>query len=392
MTIRLTDPAFLADPGPKLRELREQGPLTPIRMPIVGKIRATTSDAAARALLKDPRFLRQPGQHAFWWMPGFLRPMLSTLIIRDGADHRRLRHLVELAFAKSTIADLRPQIIAEADRLLDAAAPAREVDIEAVYTRPLPFNVICELMGLPADLRARAARGIAPLSHITGPLSTLAALFRLRGVFRAFAAEFDRVRATPGRGLISELVAARQDGDLLSQEECLAMVMTLFLAGHETTVHLINHAVLAMIRDPSLLAHFRDHPETRHLMIEEFLRLYSPVMITKMMTATEDLTFLGEPVRKGDRLCAFLLAANHDPAARDDPHAFCPDRRPNAHLAFGFGPHVCLGMQLARAEAEVAIDRLFARFPKAALSGPAPDWLRRPGLRARTGLRLILEP
>ena len=167
-------------------------------------------------------------------------------------------------------------------------------------------------------------------------------------------------------------------------------VAIFFLAGHETTVHRINHAILAMVEDPALLAHFRDHPETRHLMIEEFLRLFSPVMITKMMVAREDLAFMGAPVRRGERLAAFLLAANHDPDAIDSPGQMIPDRRPNAHLGFGFGPHVCLGMQLARAETEIALDRLFTRFPDATRAGPAPGWLRRPGLRARTDLRLHL--
>ena len=394
MTLSLTDPAFLTDPAPTLAAMRAGGPLATIRMPVIGRLRVTTSDAAARALLKDERFLRdlrQINRRPYWWMPGFLRPMLSTLIIRDGADHRRLRHLVELAFAKSTVDALRPEITARADHLLAAADRSGPVDIEVAYTRPLPFEVISALLGLPEPLRARAARDVAPLSHIRGPASTFAALLRLRGVMRAFSDEIARVQRSPGPGLISHLVQARHDGDQLSHDELLAMIMTLFLAGHETTVHLMNHAILAMVEDRALIAHFRDHPELRHLMIEEFLRLWSPVVMTKPMIAREDLEFLGMPVRKGEQLAACLLAANHDPQAVARADEMIPDRRPNAHLGFGFGPHVCLGMQLARAETEIALDRLFARFPDARLADPAPGWLRRPGLRARTGLRLHLR-
>ena len=394
MTLSLTDPAFLTDPGPRLATMRAEGPLATIRMPVIGQLRVTTSDAAARALLKDDRFLRdvrQFHQRPYWWMPGFLRPMLSTLIIRDREDHRRLRHLVELAFARSTIEALRPEIAARADQLLAAADRSGPVDIETAYTRPLPFEVISTLLGLPEALRAQAARDVAPLSHIRGTASTVAAILRLRGVMRAFSDEIARVQRSPGPGLISHLVQARHDGDKLSRDELLAMVMTLFLAGHETTVHLMNHAILAMVEDRALLAHFRDHPELRHLMIEEFLRLWSPVVMTKPMIAREDLEFLGMAVRKGERLAACLLAANHDPEAVPRPGRMIPDRRPNAHLGFGFGPHVCLGMQLARAETEIALDRLFLRFPEAGLSDPSPGWLRRPGLRARTGLRLHLR-
>jgi cytochrome P450 PksS len=327
----------------------------------------------------------------FWWLPPFMRPMLSTLIVRDGEDHRRLRRLVEIAFAKATIADLRPQIVTRADQLLDVVGTGRDVDIETAFTRPLPFDVISALLGLPDALRTRAARDLAPLSHIRGTGSALLALTRLRGVMRAFRADLAHVRQHPRPGLVSDLVAARDGTDQLTQDELLAMVMTLFLAGHETTVHLLNHAIFALVSDPALMTHFRTHPDTRHLMIEEFLRYWSPVVLTKVLIAREDLEFMGEPVRKGERLAAFLLAANYDPAAAEEPDTMQPERRPNAHLAFGFGPHVCLGMQLARAETEIALDRLFARFPEASLSGTGPDWLRRPGLRARTGLRLDLS-
>lgn len=394
MTLRLTDPAFLANPGPQLAALRASGPLAQARLPVVGQVQITTTDAAARALLKDPRFARDPrgaGAQKYWWMPRFMRPMLSTLIIRDGEDHRRLRHLVELAFAKSTIADLRPQIARKADDLLRAIGPGQDIDIEHLYTRPLPFDVIATLLGLPDPLRARAARDMAPLSHIRGTWSVLRALMRMRGMMHAFRADFEQVRKAPRPGLVSDLVAAQQGEDRLSEDELLAMVVTLFLAGHETTVHLLNHAILAMVEDASLLAHFRDQPDRRHLMIEEFLRLWTPVALSKVMIAREDLIFMDTPVQKGARLVAFLLAANHDPDAAPNPAEMQPDRRPNAHLAFGFGPHVCLGMQLARAEAEIALDRLFTRFPDASLAEPRPGWLARPGLRARTGLRLHLR-
>lgn len=397
MSFRLTDPEFLADPAPQLARLRAEGALVRTRMPLVGPLWLTTTDAAARTLLKDPRFLRDPKPitgksitRQFWWMPRFMAPLTQTLIVKDDPEHKRLRGLVDQAFARTAIEDLRPEITDLADRLLDRAGPGRNVDIVAAYTRKLPFEVISTLLGVPDDMRDRVAAGIAPLSHVTGPLGLVRALFRLRGVMAEFRGLFEAVRTTPRRGLISRMVAARDGSDALSEDELLAMSLTLFLAGHETTVHLINAAIFAMADDPALLAHFRDHPETRHLMIEEFLRHVSPVAMTKMLFAREDLDFLGTQVKKGEKLSAFLLAANYDPARAEAPERFVPDRRPNAHLGFGYGPHVCLGMQLARIEAEVALDRLFARYPDARIAGGHPGWTRRPGLRALKGLRLDL--
>jgi cytochrome P450 PksS len=127
------------------------------------------------------------------------------------------------------------------------------------------------------------------------------------------------------------------------------------------------------------------------LAVEEFLRFHSPVMLTKMHYAREDLVFEGVPLRKGSRVSAFLLAANYDPARVEAPEELHPHRRPNAHLAFGFGPHVCLGMQLARAEARVAIARFFDRFPEATLV-EQPAYARRFGIRGYRRLQVQLRP
>ncbi|MBF9036627.1 cytochrome P450 [Rhodobacterales bacterium HKCCE2091] len=397
MRYRLTDPAFLADPGPVLARMRAEGPLVTVRLPLVGRVRLTTGDAAARALLKDRRFSRDPTgptgrpmRRQFWWMPRFMAPMTESLIARDDPDHARLRGLAEGAFARIAVEDLKPELAAIADELLDAAGPARGVDIETAYTRPLPLRAISALLGLPDDLRARVAADIAPLSHVTGPVQAVMALFRMKSALAAFRDHFADLRRAPRPGLASALVEAAGEHGQLTDDELLATVMTLFLAGHETTLHLIGASLHALASDAGLRAHFDAHPDRRGLLIEEFLRHVSPVMMTKMLFANEDLEFEGVPVRRGEKLSAFLLAANHDPARFDDPGRLVPDRRPNPHLGFGHGPHTCLGMQLARAEALVALDRLFARYPATRLADPPPKWLRRPGLHALTGLRLDL--
>ncbi len=397
MAYRLTDPAFLANPAPILAQMRAEGPLARVQVPLVGQVWMTTSDAAARALLKDTdRFRRDPepitGKNLarrFWWMPRYMAPLTRNLVVQDDPEHKRLRRLVERAFARTTIEDLRPEITALADDLLDQLPNSGSVDIVSTYTRRLPFLVICAHLGIPPARRARLAARIAPLSHVTSPLRAAYALLRLKGAMAEMRAEFAAARAAPGPGLISALIAG--DGaDHLSEDELLAMVMTLFIAGHETTVHLINSAILAMIQTPDLKQRLRDAPEARHLMIEEFMRFFSPVMITKAHFAVADADILGHPVKRGEMVTAGLLAANHDPTRVDTPEELRPDRRPNAHLGFGFGPHVCLGMQLARLEAEIALERLIARHPYFDLAGPPPPYLKRPGLRAPAYLRLRL--
>jgi cytochrome P450 len=392
----ITAPAFLADPAPVLARMREAGPLVPVRVPLVGRTWVTTTDAAARALLKDARFARDPKaatgrtmRRTLWFLPGFLSPMLDSLILKDGEDHRRLRGLVDRAFARTAIDDLVPEMERMADGLLDGLDPSRPLDLIPAYARPLPLLAICALLGVPEADRARIARWITPLSA-PGPTTILRAMPGLWRVMRHFRADLGTVRRTDRPGLIRELVRAEGEGHRLSEEEVLSMVVLLFLAGHETTVHLIADSVWSLLADEALRAEVMGDPARLPLAVEEMLRFHSPVMMTKMHYALADLTFEGVALRRGERVAAFLLAANHDPARIEAPGELRPHRRPNAHVAFGFGPHVCLGMQLARAEARVALARLFARFPDARLEG-APAYARRFGIRGvpRLMVRLV---
>lgn len=391
----LTSSAFLADPGPQLARMRAHGPLVETRVPLIGRTFVTTTDAAARALLKDPRFVRDPRgatgkslRRTLWFLPGFLAPMFDSLILKDGPEHRRLRGLVDRAFARTAIDDLEPDLVRMADGLLDGLDPVRPVDLKAAYARPLPLLAICALLGIPDADRERVTRWITPLSD-PGPTTILRAMPGLWRVLRHFRGDLETVRRTGRAGLIGELVRAEEAGARLTDDEVLSMVVLLFLAGHETTVHLITDAIGSILSDRDLREDLLAHPARLSLAVEEFLRFHSPVMVTKMHHAREDLVFEGVALKKGSRAAAFLLAANHDPARVEYPHEFRAQRRPNAHLAFGFGPHVCLGMQLARAETRVAVAHFLARFPNArALEKPV--YARRFGIRGyrRTLVRL----
>lgn len=395
----LRDRDFLADPAPVLAQMRAAGPLVRVRLPLMGDTWMTTTDAAARKLLKDTRFRRdyqavtgKPLTRKFWWMPGFMKPLMQNIILKDGKDHKRLRGLVDLAFARTTIDTMRPRLAEIADTLLDQINPDQPVDITATYARALPLLAICELLGVPDQDREKITRWIAPISGPTSLWMMLRALPALRRVMQHFRADFKTVVQTGRPGLIHDLVMAEQNGEKLNEDELLSMVFTLFIAGHETTVYLITNAIRSLAQDAELRARLVQDPAQISIAVEEFMRFWSPVMMTKGMYATQNLDFDGVQVAKGDQASALLLAANHDPARFDPASALIADRRPNAHLGFGHGPHVCLGIQLARAEAQIALERLLTRFPDLALTGPAPSFGRRIGMRGFSKLMVRLRP
>ena len=397
MAFDITSRAFLEDPGPILQQMRRDGPIVAIRIPLIGRIWVTTTDAAARHVLKSPElFVRDSAvadgrtlAQRFWWLPPFMKPLLQNMLATDGEAHKRLRGLVETAFARTSITDLRPRIEVISNELLDQLAAGQTLDIQKHFARPLPLQTICEMMGITQAERDQIAHWITPISGPTSGWTMLRALPGLWRIMRHFEKDFERVRETPRQGLISDLVHADIGGDKLSREELLAMVVTLFIAGHETTVHLISNGIHGLLQDRDAMKAMTGDKAQVSLLIEEFMRHSSPVMMTKPHFVTKDTDYEGIRLKKGDQIAALLIGANHDPDRFEAPEKFIPARRPNPHLGFGHGPHVCLGMQLARAEAEVALTTLFDRFPNMTLVA-SPTRSRRTGIHGFNGLQVTL--
>lgn len=397
--LNMTDAGFLADPSARLAQLRAASPLARSRFPVVGDIFVTTTDAAARAVLKDSDLFRRDPKpitgkslaQSVRWLPRAMVPLTKNMVTLDGEDHKRLRRLVEQAFMRTAIDDLRPEITRIAQDLLARIDADQPVDIIAAYSRELPFEVICLMLGIDRSHWPELKRRIKPISSVNNAAMAVWAFLRLGKTVRLIRRLIDDARDTNAPGLMGALARAEADGDRLSADECLAMVFTLFVAGHETTVHLINNMILGLIDRPDLTT---VPQEDMFLLVEEFMRHASPVMTTKMMFVARDVDWHGVPLKKGDRVAALLIGANRDPARFDDPDRLIPDRRPNAHLGFGHGPHVCLGMQLARAEAQIAVTELFNRFPMATLAEPRENirYLKRVGIRGPDRLRIRLRP
>ncbi|MEU3405993.1 cytochrome P450 [Streptomyces sp. NPDC006670] len=393
------DPAFVTDPFPLYRQLREAGPVR--HVVIAGGLEAflvTRYDDALDALsdarlssdvrdASDTRLLRQ--------LPEVEREsMLSTMLRSDPPDHTRLRRLVSKAFTARRVAGMRPRIQALTDRLLDALAPAGHADLVAEFALPLPVAVISELLGVPVDDRhdfqhwtdLMIRRGAEP----PDPAVVNEAWQHMRAYVAGLIGD---KRAEPGDDLLSGLVTARDEEGRLSEDELVAMVFLLLAAGYITTVNLIGGGIAMLLAHPRQLDLLRSDPALLPGAIEEFLRYDGPVSPGIARFAREDLEIAGVRVPRGATVLIGSALADRDPARFPDPERLDVTRRDNAHLAFGHGIHYCLGAPLARLEGEIAIGTVLRRLPGLALAVPpdAVPW-RPGGLRGPESLPVTFVP
>jgi cytochrome P450 len=319
------------------------------------------------------------------------RVLAQTMLTLDDPDHRRLRKLVDSPFRRDRIEALRPSVIRIADELLDEMERLGNYDLVLGFSRELPLRVIAEMLGLPDELRKNTQAWMGRFADIRSLGSALGVLPNIGRMMKEMRKEFARRRSEPGPGLVSELVQAESDGDRLSEDELLGMVFLLFIAGHETTTHLISTAMLDLLQHPSQLEMLRADPGLMANAVEELHRHNSPVQATKPRMARHDMEFHGVRLKQGDRVFGLLASSNADPAHFADPERLDLARPGVRHAGYGGGMHLCLGMHLARIETEIALERILARWPSIALGQPAEEirWLPRPGMRGP--LRLPLK-
>lgn len=333
----------------------------------------------ARAALNDPRLskdmqaaLASGGEVVAEGLPGptFARHMLVV----DPPDHTRLRHLVASAFSVRRIEALRPHVQNIVDDLLDGIAgrgPEEQVDLVASFAFPLPFTVICELLGVP--IAERAAFGTA-LIALLAPTSTPEEYALAKQASDAVVAMLTTLvgekRDAPGDDLISALINERDGDELLDQRELLSTIFQLIVAGHDTTASLIGNSVVALLRHPEQLATLRADPDKMPAAIEEFLRYDAPVPHSTFRYAREPIDIGGVTIPAGAQVIINLASANRDPNHYSRPELLDIDRADSRHLAFGHGIHFCLGAPLARMEGRLALDSLLHRFPHLRLAVP----------------------
>jgi cytochrome P450 len=381
-------PEIIADPFPIFARLRDADPVH--RSDRLGGW-VLTRYADVRAVLFDRRasadrispfrdHLPPPQQTT-------LKDLLVTLglwaVFNDPPEHTRRRALLNQAFTARRVAALRPRIEAVVDRLIDKLAPRAEFDLIADFAYPLPATVIADMIGVPVEDLDRFKSWSDDIAAFVGsalatPDKRERAQRGVRDMSEYFTLMVADHRARPRDDILSALIAAEEQGKVLSEREIVASCMLLLFAGHETTTNLIGNGMLALLRHPDQLALLRARPELAAPAVEEMLRYDGP---TQAMTrvALEDLTFVGAAgerrvVARGDRIFALLNAANRDPAVFAEPDRFLIARPENRHLSFGYGLHFCLGAPLARLEAEIGVAALLRRLPDLALEHEHPPW------------------
>jgi len=393
-SVNLLTSDFKADPFPFYARLRTENPVCCVKLSVLPRIReawlVTRYDDVV-SVLKDPRFAKDRAQSRVQpWFPPFVRPLEHNMLDQDEPDHGRLRAAVYKAFTPNMVEGLRERIQAITDQLLDAAIAQGKDSMDLVrdFALPLPLTVIGELLGIPDQDREKfhswSKAAIRPLSVIN-VVRTLPVMWAFVRYFRKL---FPRLKTTPREGILSALVNVGDASDRLSGDELLGMAMILVIAGHETTVNLIASGTLALLESPEQLDLLRQTPSLMGPAVEELLRFTSPVEMATTRFAREDITVNGTTIPRGALVMVVLASANRDEKQFDRADELNLRRQNNRHVAFGLGPHFCLGAPLARVEAQIAINTLLRRMPNLKLACPVKTlrWRATPVLRGLESL------
>src|SRR5438552_734045 len=395
--VDVTNAKFKANPFPFYAQLRAEAPVFPVTVPMPTKQRAwlVTRYSDVQDVLKDARFSKDP-RNALTpeqlkkvpWVPPMFKPLERNMLDLDSPDHTRLRALVHKAFTPRMIEQMRDQIQALTNELLDAAEPKGSMDLIADFALPLPLTIIGHILGVPAkdnDKFHRWTKTLLSAETNMNYVVLIPTIMRFMGYMKKLIKER---RAHPKDDLVTALIQAKDGSDKLSEDEVLAMIFLLLIAGHETTVNLIGSGSLALLQHPDQLEKLRSEPAVIKPAIEELVRFVCPVEMATERYAREDITIAEITIPRGELVMAVIGSANRDANYFDNPDSLDITRKNNKHLAFGHGAHFCLGASLARLEGEIAISTLIQRMPNLRLSLP-PDQLRWRGTFLLRGLEAL---
>lgn len=351
----LTSSAFIEDPYRTYEELRRKDPVH--RMRLVEAWALTRYEDVQDVLIDHKRFTNSERNYDYM--------QYRTFLDLDPPDHTRLRGLVSKAFTPRAVRELGPRIQGLVDELLDAVAGKDRIDLISDFAFPLPVIVIAEMLGVPAEDRARFREWSDDIALSVNPLLNSEQIERVQQateeLFDYFEGIIEQRRQAPQNDMISALLAAEEEGDRLTHEELLSTLMLLLVAGNETTRNLIGNGMLALLKSPAQLQRLRDHPELLDSAINELLRFDSPVQIDSR-NAIDDVEIGGKRIAAGQRILAIVGAANRDPQVFANPDELDIGRDEVSHLSFGRGIHYCLGSPLAILEGRIAFTSLLERF------------------------------
>ena len=366
------DPAFRANPYPHYKPLLA-GP--PRILDLFGPTAMITRFADVTAVLRDHAHFssvrpRDPSE------PPNEGPFAGarTMLFSDPPMHTRLRRLVSRDFTPRRIREMEPRIREIAKELIDATSRKGDFHVMSGIANALPVMVIAEMLGVPPELNAKFKHWsdtiIGGDNNVPGAPQPPESIRAIDELGDYFTAEIEKRRANPGPDLVSALVAAHDEGEVMSAADLLSFVTLLLVAGNETTTNLIGNGTLALGRHPDQLDALKRDPAMLPRAIEEMLRYDGPVQSTVRFTK-QPVQLGGTEIPAGAFAMMIVAAADRDPAQFKNPEKFDITRDPNEHVAFGEGIHFCIGAPLARMEARIAFEAMLERFPRLRLKDPA---------------------
>jgi cytochrome P450 len=393
--VNIASSEFKADPFPFYKVLRSEAPVYQTKLPDRRNVWLVTRYNDVLSVLKDDRFSKDKiNARTPPWLPPMFRPLLRNMLDVDVPDHTRLRGLVQKVFTVRLIENLRERIQDLADELLNQTQAEGGMDLVRDYAIHIPTTIIAEMLGVPIEDRHKFHRwSSAAISATSSRWGIVVALPQGVAFLRYIRRLVKSRRATPKDDLVTALVQAEEAGDQLSEDELVAMIFLLLVAGHETTVNLIGNGMLALLENPDQMSKLRDNPASIKTAVEELLRYNGPLETATERYAREETTLAGVTIPRGELVLAVLASANRDEQQFEHADRLDLEREPNPHVAFGFGIHYCLGASLARLEGQIAIATLLRRIPnlKVAIPSDALRWRRGLVLRGLESLPVMFD-
>ncbi|MEU5726493.1 cytochrome P450 [Micromonospora sp. NPDC047738] len=384
---------FAADPYPSFARLRDDRPVCPVSSPRFDQYLITRYDDAKTALT-DPRLSKDlygPGQHYLRLFGPNSEGLNKNMLNSDPPEHTRLRRIISQAFAPRRIEALRPRVAQIVDGLLDRIVPQGQAELMHEFAIPLPMMVICELLGIPEADHGRVLDWTQVIrtsgSSRRPPQEERAAVQEAQLKLHDYLVDLMQAkRAHPADDIIGALIDSCDRDRALSEAELVTTTFLLLFAGHQTTADFLGNATLALLTHPEQLELLRTTPQLLPSAIEELLRFDGPLPVASPRIATEDVEYEGVCIPRGSIVGVVINAANHDPAHFTDPDQLDLRRVRGPHLGFGHGVHYCLGVSLARMEAQIGLSALLRRLPGLRLAVPVAEVRRLPAASPFRGL------
>ena len=372
-------PALPGQPVPEIRIISGDRPVFRADLPGGRIVWLVSGYDNVRQMLIYQRFSRALAVAPGRARQGFEMFAAGSINGMDSPEHTRLRKLVASAFTARRVEALRPRVAGIVNGLIDAMARPQPADLVAGFSLPLPAQVICEMLGVPAadtnQFHAWSDTILGDWQRDSDEIMTA-----LAGLYGYFGALIETKRARPADDLMSALIAARDDSDRLSEQELTVMCCTVLIGGHETTANQINLSLLLLLDHPGEVAKLRADPELIPGAVEELLRCSRLGGLAPARVTREDVAIGGVTIPASEQVIPLFATANRDPSVFIDPDRFAVTRDAASHLSFGAGMHHCLGAQLARVELQEAFRGLIGRLPGLRLAVPASELEFKPGM------------